>query len=338
LIDEKSLQEIDSYGMHKIYDNWPNIAKNAFNSDIEEVEFPEIDHIVFAGMGGSGSIGSIFSSILSQTNIHVSVVKGYLLPKTVDSQTLVVTTSISGNTIETLTVLKKAKEENCKIIGFSSGGKMEQYCFKNKIDFRKIPQMHSPRASFTGFLYSMLKILGPNIPKKELDILGSIEQLKILGEKINSKNISCENPAIDLANWITDIPQIYYPSGLEAAAIRFKNSLHENAKMHAMAEDIMEASHNQIVSWELPSKIIPILIQGQDDYIKTKERYNIIKEYFQTKNISYKEIYSGDGSILTKLIKLIFLLDYATIYRSVLSKIDPSPVNSIQYIKENTHS
>src|SRR5207245_8500340 len=105
-------------------------------------------HIVFAGMGGSGSIGDIFSSILSNANIHVSIVKGFTLPKTVDSNTLVVTTSVSGNTAESLFILDSAKKIDCKILAFSSGGKMQEYCANNKIEYRRIPQFHSPRASF----------------------------------------------------------------------------------------------------------------------------------------------------------------------------------------------
>ena len=127
------MNNIDSKGMHKIYDEWPEIAKNAFESDLDPVDFKNIDHIVFAGMGGSGAIGDLFASLLSKTNIHVSLVKGYLLPKTVDKNTLIITTSVSGNTIETLTVLDSAKKLDCNIIGFSSGGNMENYCTKNQI-------------------------------------------------------------------------------------------------------------------------------------------------------------------------------------------------------------
>ena len=127
---------------------------------------------------------------------------------------------------------------------------------------------------------------------------------------------------------------IYYPAGLQAAAIRFKNSLQENTKMHAMAEDVVEACHNGIVSWEKHSSIIPILIQGKDDHIKTKERWKIVKEFFKSKNIEYKEIFSEEGSILTKLICLIYLLDYSTIYRAIISEIDPTPINSIDFVKQ----
>ena len=98
MLDHSQLEKFDPERMHKVYDDWPNIAKKSFESNLESANFNGIDHIVFVGMGGSGAIGDLFASILSKTNIHVNVVKGYLLPKTVDSKTLVVATSISGNT------------------------------------------------------------------------------------------------------------------------------------------------------------------------------------------------------------------------------------------------
>lgn len=319
--------------MYKIYDKWPEIARESFGKEQKPVEFTDIDHIVFSGMGGSGALGDIFSAILSKTNIHVCVVKGYLLPKTVDSKTLVVTTSISGNTKETLTVLDSAKNSNCKIIAFSSGGKMHDFCSKNKVEFRKIPQIHSPRASFTGFLFSMLKILEPVIPLKQVEVNESLITLEKLREKISSSNLNDSNLALNLANWISGIPMIYYPFGLQAVAIRFKNSLQENAKTHAMAEDVIEACHNGIVSWEKSSNVQPILLQGADDYLKTKERWGILKEYFKKNKIDYQEVFSVKGNILSKLINLIYLLDYSTIYLAILSKIDPSPISSIEFVK-----
>ena len=321
--------------MYKIYDKWPEIARESYDASLESVKFQDIDHIVFAGMGGSGAVGSIFSSILSKTNVHVSIVKGYVLPKTVDSETLVVTTSVSGNTDETLTILKSASKKDCKVISLSSGGKMEKFCMDNKIEFRKIPKIHSPRASFTRFLYSMLKILNPIIPIPQQNIFESIEEMKILSHSISSKNLTNTNPSLNLAEWISGIPLIYYPAGLQAAAIRFKNSLQENAKMHAITEDVVESSHNGIVSWEQQSNVVPILIQGADDYIKTKERWQIMKRFFDEKNIEYREVFSGEGSILTKLMRLVYLFDYASIYKAVLSGIDPTPVKSIKFVKNS---
>lgn len=334
MLTKNRLEKIDSSNMHKTYEKWPEIADKSFNSNLEGVNFQDIDHIVFSGMGGSGALGDFFSSILSKSNIHTSVVKGYLLPKTVNKNSLVVTTSISGDTSETLEILKAAKKMGCKIIAFSSGGKMEKYCLQNKIQYRKISEFHSPRASFTSFLYSMLKVLSPCIPVKKIDIEKSIKELYKTRKKIDSKNLTKNNPALNLALWIKGIPIIYYPWGLHTAAIRFKSSLQENAKIHVISEDVLEASHNGIVSWEKSSIVKPILIQGVDDNIKTKERWRIFEKFFENKEIDYKKMVSSKGDIITKLVNLIYILDFTSIYLAVNNKIDPTPVKSIDYIKK----
>ena len=87
------------------------------------------------------------------------------------------------------------------------------------------------------------------------------------------------------------------------------------------------------MSWEKKSVVKPVLIQGKDDHYKTSERWNILKEFFQTEGIDFKVVKSLDGSILTKITNLVYLLDYSTIYFSALNHIDPSPVNSIDFIK-----
>ena len=334
MLDKETLKKYDSGQMYNVYDRWSEIAKDVYNSEIESIDFKNIDHIVFSGMGGSGSIGDLLSSILSKTNIYTTVIKGYVLPKTVDENTLVVTTSVSGNTVETLSALESASKKNCKIISFSSGGKIESFCIKNNIEFRKIPKIHSPRASFPSFVYSILKTLNSIISIDSKEINRSIEALENISQKISSANLSETNPSLDLGNWINGIPVIYYPWGLQAAAIRFKNSLQENAKTHAIVEDVIESGHNGIVSWEKPSDMIPIMIEGTDDHPQTKERWNIMRQYFDENNINYKEIFTVPGGILSKIVCLIYLLDYSSIYHAVKLKIDPSPIKSIDFIKK----
>jgi glucose/mannose-6-phosphate isomerase len=334
LLDIDTIKKIDRSGMYAIYDKWPDIAKQSYESDHEPVDFHDVDHIIFAGMGGSGAIGDILTSILSRTNIHVYNIKGYTLPNTVDDKTLVITTSVSGNTTETLSILEATNKLHCHILAFSSGGKMGEFCKKNNINHRSIPQFHSPRASFPSFLFSMLKILDPILPIDKKDVAEAINNLKNIREKISSSNLTSSNTSLALAEWITGIPVIYYPRGLEATAIRFKNSLQENVKLHSMIENVIEACHNGIVAWETRSIAQPILIEGADDYVTTKERWKIIKEYFQVKEIDYQEVFVDKGGIVTKLVSLIYMLDYATIYRAVMSNIDPTPIKSIDYIKE----
>ena len=334
MLNYSEIEKYDISGMHKVYDNWPKIARDAYESDLDPVVFQNIDHIVFLGMGGSGAMADIFHSILSKTDIHISIVKGYLLPKTVDSQTLVIATSASGNTIETISSLKDSLNLKCKKIAFASGGQLEIFCKKNNIEFRKVPLFNNPRTSLPVYVYSIIKVLNSILPISPLEIEESLDNLDSLSKKISSTNLSASNPSLNLAQWISDISMILYPSGLQAAVIRFKNSIQENMKCHAMIEDIIEFCHNGIVAWEKQSKVKPILVQGTDDFIKTKERWKIIKEFFDKNNIEYWEIMSLNGNILTKIINLVYLLDYATIYRSVIDKTDPHPVKSIDFIKK----
>ena len=310
----EELEKIDSKKMFEVYDIWPDIAKESYKQEFSKPEFHDIDHIVFAGMGGSGTIGDVFSSILSQNDIHTSVVKGYLLPKTVDKNTLVVVTSVSGNTQESLTILENSKNSQAKFIAFSSGGMIKEYASKNKINYQEIKMERSPRASFSKYIFTILKTLELVIPVKKSDVLDSISKMEMVQKNISSNNLNENNAALNLAKWITGTPTLYYPDGLKSAAIRFKNSLQENSKMHVVAEEVIEACHNGIVSWERNSNMQPILIQGRHDHFKTIERWKILKEFFNSKQIEYKEISSVEGNIISKIVNLIYLLDYASIY------------------------
>jgi glucose/mannose-6-phosphate isomerase len=329
-----TLEKYDSEKMYKIYDKWPEIAQKSFKADYEPINFGKIEHIVFAGMGGSGALSDLMFSIFSKTGIHIDIVKGYLLPMTVNSKTLVVTISVSGDTVETLNILKSAHKIKSKTISFSNGGKIEKYCKKNKLEFRKVPIYHSPRASLPSFLYTMLNVFKPILPIQEKEIIKSIKKMSKLRDEISSENFNGKNTALNLAKWMPNIPIVYYPFGLQAAAVRFKNSLQENAKLHVISEDIIEASHNGIVAWDNSKNFKPILIRGQNDFSKTKERWEIIKEFFDERNIEYKEIFTLPGNIVTKIVNLIYFFDYVSIYTAGLRKIDPTPTYPIKFIKD----
>ena len=334
MINYDSLKKIDSGEMHKTYDIWPQIAYESYKNPNTKIKLKKSSHLVFAGMGGSGAIGEVFSAILSKTNTHVTIVKGFHLPKTVKNNSLVIITSVSGNTLESITILEKARKIGAKILVFSSGGKIEGICKEKKIVHFNIKKYHSPRASFTAFLYFMLGVLKPILPIEEDDILESIIQLKRLGKNINSKNISKSNQAIKIAEWINFNPIIYFPLGLQSAATRFKNSIQENCKMHIITEDVIEACHNGIVAWEEPSNFQVFLLRGRDDVEETIQLWKILKKYFDKNKIKYNEIMSVDGNILTKLVCLIYLLDYSSIYLAIKREIDPTPVKSIEFIKK----
>jgi len=333
MITFSDLEKTDKEKMYQVYDKWPEIAEKSYHSKMEQIKFDNCNHVIFAGMGGSGSIADVFASILSKKDIHVDVVKGYDIPKTVNSNSIIIAISVSGNTKEVLSILKESLNTRARVFAFSSGGLMEEFCLKNKIRYFKIPMYHSPRASFVSFLFSMLKVLENVLSVESGDIEESIKLLKEFRDRINSTQINEENPSIKIAEWIKNTPLIYYPWGLESAAIRFKNSLQENAKIHVFTENIIEACHNNIVAWDKQKKFQAILIEGQDDHPKTKERWQVLKEYFDNEKIDYFEIMSEKGSILSKISCLIYLLDYASIYLAAKLGIDPSPIAPIDYVK-----
>ena len=330
----EDLKFFDSKKMSQVYDSWPEIAEKSYkDKNLKKLNIKNIDHIILIGMGGSGSICDVIDSILSKENLHVKTVKGYTLPNTVDDRTLIIFVSVSGNTDETLTILKNAHNSKAKIAVFTSGGTIREFCKTNNIFLQHIEMIHSPRSSLVKFLFSILNTLEFILPISPKDIEETISYLYTIQTKINSNNLTSSNDALKLAEWINGIPCIYYPDGLRSSAIRFKNSLQENAKTHVISEDIIEACHNGIVAWEKPSSVNPIIIQGEDDNIKTKERWKIIKQFFEINKIDYYQINSVKGSILSKIVSLIYILDFASIYHSVINEIDPSPVPSIDFIK-----
>lgn len=334
-MNNSDLLKFDISGICKAYDRWPDIAEEVYEKDSYEIlDFKNIKHVAFAGMGGSGSVGEIFSSILSESGIHTSVIKSHLLPKTINDETLVVITSNSGNTDESLSIIQEAKKKNIKIITYSSGGQIKEFCNNNQIKFQYVEKIHSPRTSLSSMLYTMLKTLGPQFDISKTEIRNSINQMKKTREQINSSQLNDNNPSIRLAEWISGIPVIYYPQGLKAAAIRFKNSLQENSKIHVIAEEVLEVCHNGIMSWEGTTDMKCILIRGADDHFKTKARLEIIKQYFKEKNIAFYEVNSVSGELLSKIINLVFQLDYCSIYHAIINQIDPSPLESIKFIRD----
>ena len=97
---------------------------------------------------------------------------------------------------------------------------------------------------------------------------------------------------------------------------------------------MIESGHNGIVSWERSSEMVPIMIKGENDHVKTKERWNIISQYFNQNNIEYKEVNSVTGGILSKIMCLIYVLDYSSIYYAIRLGINPTPIKSIDFIKD----
>ena len=131
MLTKTEINKIDSHQMYQIYDSWHDLAKQSFENKLKKFEKKDIEHVVFAGMGGSGTVGDIISSVLSKTELHTTIVKGYRLPRDIDDNTLIVATSIMGNTDETLSIAKSSINSPAKFISFSSGGLLEKFSTNN---------------------------------------------------------------------------------------------------------------------------------------------------------------------------------------------------------------
>ena len=288
MINKEILNKYDPQRMYKVYDNWPKIARDSYEKKIIPLNCDNVNHLVFVGMGGSGTVSDIFYSILSQASIRVTVIKGYVLPKNIDKNTLVVITSMSGDTEEALTALQSSLQYNCMKIAFSAGGLIEKFANNNKIEHRSLIMYLNPRSSLPSAVYTILNVLGDTLSIDKNDVYDSIRALEDYSKKICSDNLTDTNPSLKLAMHLSEICLIYYPHGLQTVATRFKNSIHENMKKHASIENIIESCHNQIMAWDDDTNVLPILLRGSDDHVKTIDRWDVIKELFETRKINYK--------------------------------------------------
>ncbi|MCH9657936.1 glucose-6-phosphate isomerase [archaeon] len=312
--------------MVDVYENWPEYAQESYdNAKPISVKF---EKVIFCGMGGSGLVFDILSSLISDKQVVIN--KGYVLPKDI-SNSLMIFNSASGDTIETITAIESALESKNKIIAFSSGGKLEEFCKKNNITHIKYDLKSSPRASLPVSLYTILGTLSDSFGIEKSIIIKSIQSLRDTKKKIFGSLDS--NPAIDLAEFIKDGAVCYYSPELFPVALRFSQDFQENCKKFATQGDVVESCHNFINSWENLTNFSPILLRGQPENEYIKKRFEVWIEYFETREISYRELYSVEGDLLTQFMTLMYEMGMSTIYHAVQNDIDPTLLEAIDFVK-----
>ena len=197
-------------------------------------EYSDIRKIMILGMGGS-AIGGDVARVIAQNHCMVPIIvnRSYTIPKWVDSNTLILASSYSGNTEETLSAFAQCKERNCPVLVLSTGGTLTQHAIDMELDMVSIPKGYQPRAAL-GFSFTLillvLKHLG-FIPHKVIEyVKKSIPSL----DKLSSDLSLPDNSALKIAENIhTTCPIIYGSENLTwVAALRFRGQLAENAKMY----------------------------------------------------------------------------------------------------------
>lgn len=345
MLTPDEIRTIDRSSICSAYDQWPEYCKHAFSRsiDIDKKLFDNVSSIVFSGMGGSGTTGDIIADWMRlKCGIPVHVAKNYHIPAFVNDKTLFIALSVSGGTEETLTTLIEAASAGAKVIAVSQGGEMEQICRKKKLFHLTIQQRILPRVTLPEVLYSVLNLLTHSSFLDDLkdQIHDSMQSMEQVGGKICQ---ACEyesNPAKQLASWMLGHMPAAYCSPLQrGVGIRFKNSMNENAKANAIAADILDACHNELVSWNYKdgkenSVLKPIFVRNKADPEEISTRFDVFKEMLQKNGHEVYETPLYGSTPLSTIISSLYLLDYASIYLGILRKVDPTPIDAVFEFKD----
>jgi len=344
MLSESEIERLDRSRLHSIYENWPTYCKNAYQIDVNVPDISNIEEIIYAGMGGSATAGDILQDWLrSSVEIPFHVIKDHHLPKFVGKNTFVIATSCSGNTFEILSIVKEAMEFGCRIATISSGGLLEEISLKNKIPHTKIRFILLSRASFPYLFYVSSKILKTCglIRALEGQIQNSIKIIDQISKKISIKVSFKENLSKEIALKIYDSLPVIYGSGLNrAVAIRFKNVLNENSKMHAIVDVIPELAHNELVAWEGSDKKLlkALFLRYRGEPSEVRIMFEIVNKLISDTGSEVFEVWSFGDDRLSKILSLLYILDFSSIYAAVLRGFDPTPTVNIEKMKQGLKS
>lgn len=347
LNDVEKIRKVDPENMYNRIFDLPEQMEEALkiskNWKINPDDFPEIKNIVVIGMGGSAIGGDLVRSYLSsRLLIPFQVIRNYVLPEYVDDETLVIVSSYSGNTEETLAALDDAIGRKAMIAAFSTGGMLEDVCKLNEIPMAKLPEGLQPRAAIGySFVPTLLFFEKINLVKgltKEVE--SAIELLKKTREEFIEDNVLDSNPAKKIANNLFGkIPIIYTgPTMTEVVGVRWKGQICENAKNLAFANQYAEFNHNELVGWAEPIKkfkknLVIVQLHDTDDHIQIVQRMDIVHKIIAEQGIEVIEVNAIGATPLERMFYLIQLGDFMSYYLAVLNKVDPSPVAVIVRLK-----
>ena len=295
-----------------------------------------ISSVLIIGQGGSGIGGVLLSDLLkNKLEIPVLINNGYDLPRWVDQSTLVIASSYSGNTEETLNVLNKCLVLGLKPICITSGGKVLEICENKNLDFFILPQSFHPREalafsiSLIFLVFYKYQIVSKNIIQK---LINASDFILNKQEKIIKKSKNLSNDIFQ------KIPIIYSTNFFYGAILRFKQQLNENSKVPCWINIIPEMNHNEIVGWENIYKNINkhfsvIFVKSNLDKEKNKLRTDISIDILKTKGINSNIIILEEGDLFCQYILLINLFDFTSFYLANKNNIDPYNIESISYLK-----
>ena len=347
LLDDLTyIQKLDKSNMLGILLDFPDQIKRAV--DIANAQglgsTTGFSNIVFTGLGGSAIGGDIVKCcVADEIKIPFIVNRDYLIPGFVDAKTLLFASSYSGNTEETISAYKCAREKKARIIVITSGGELEKLAKKDGYPIINIPSGMPPRCavgySFVPVLIAISKIGLVN--GKEKDIDEAVDVIVNLRDKSVGPDISLkENEAKEVASILFGrFCAIYgWSKNLDCAVTRWRNQFCENSKALATSHFLPEMNHNEIMGFSHPASVLKntvvIFLRDEDDHARVKYRIEITKSIMKKQVHKIIEVNSKGDSLISRICSLIYIGDFASFYLAVLNKEDPTPVDEISYLKK----
>ncbi|MFH0942395.1 MAG: bifunctional phosphoglucose/phosphomannose isomerase [Chloroflexota bacterium] len=345
-LDDPALYErYDPAGMFARLGEMPAQCQRAWQL-ARGLELPEelarVNKVVILGMGGSAIGGDLLTSLVnSQARLPIIISREYDLPGFVDEETLVIASSYSGNTEETLTAFGQALKTEAKKLVITTGGKLKDLAGEKGITSFVFDYPTQPRAALPyGFLslvaiMQKLGLIGIRPP----DMAETVAVLKSLSAQINQKVPTPRNPAKQLAQNLHRRLPVIYGSGITAGvARRWKGQINENAKAWAFYEVFPELNHNSSAGYRLPAelagKIVVVMLDSPLHSRPIKQRYQITSQLLKEAGVKCLQVELEGSDPLGQILSLVLLGDYASCYLAVLNKVDPTPVKAIEYLKE----
>lgn len=341
--DLEKLKSIDTEGMLKTLEKFPTDCLTAYKNaeKIDLSSFREPKSIVVSGVGGSAIGGLILQDWLKEdVKVPLMVSRGQRLPGFVDSRTILVGISYSGNTEETLNSITQARKKKAQIIAITSGGELLETSKDEGYPHIKLPRGFQPRAALPFQFFSLIQIMDKIHPlgDKREEVGETFEALGLLAKECRSSVSIGENPAKKVADKLKGyIPFIITPDFMKSVAYRMSTQFNENSKIPAFSSFMPEALHNRVMAVEANSeileKIYPIIVRDPDEE-KMGKKISMFIDLLKGSFGKTLEIEALGHGNLTKTFTTILLGDFASTYLGLLYGKNPTPLKSIQYLKE----
>lgn len=321
--------------MDKLIKAFPQNIDEALNIASKVTLTSSLQHlrnVVVCGMGGSGIGGEIVGQwVADDIGVPFVCVKDYVLPYFVNDKTLLIASSYSGNTEETLAAVQDGLERGSFIIAICSGGKLAELAKEKGFPVILVPGGNPPRSAIAFSLVQLVSIL----EKLELVTIRYSAQLKSAIDLLNANETEIHEKAKELATFLKGKTPIFYSTPLfEGVAVRARQQFNENAKVLCWHHVIPEMNHNELVGWSGGNAThAPVFIINQDMYERNTFRLNLSKKVMEEKCGSTHSIMSKGSNRIEETMYLIHLIDWASWYLSELNDVDPIAIPVIDYLK-----